>query len=56
MIEPSEEERIKYAPARGSDDVIGGDGIILNTDIAISTANNIGYPVMIKAVYGGGGK
>ncbi len=23
MVEPSEDERIKYAPARGSDDVIG---------------------------------
>jgi len=48
MVEPSEAERIKYAPARGSDDILGGDGII--------TDNAIGYPVMIKAVYGGGGK
>ena len=56
MVESSEAERIKYAPARGSDDILGGDGIITDTHLAISTANAIGYPVMIKAVYGGGGK
>ena len=55
-IEPSEEERIKYAPARGSDDVLGGEWIIDNAEQAIEIANQIWYPVMIKAVYGGGGK
>jgi acetyl/propionyl-CoA carboxylase alpha subunit len=55
-VEPSEVERIKYAPARGSDDVLGGEGIIDNTEQAIQVANQIGYPVMIKAVYGWGGK
>ncbi len=55
-IEPSEEERIKYAPARGSDDILGGEWIINNTEQAIEIANQIGYPVMIKAVYGWGWK
>ncbi len=55
-IEPSESERTKYAPARGSDDELGGDGILPDLGTALQVANKIGYPVMIKAVYGGGGK
>lgn len=55
-VESDEEERIKYAPARWSDDVLGGEWIITTTEQAIQVANQIGYPVMIKAVYGGGGK
>ncbi|MBP9779625.1 ATP-grasp domain-containing protein [Candidatus Gracilibacteria bacterium] len=55
-IEPSSEEREKYSPAKGSDDFLGGDGIIPDKQTAQKVANSIGYPVMIKAVYGGGGK
>jgi acetyl/propionyl-CoA carboxylase alpha subunit len=56
QVESSENEREKYAPAKWSDDILGGEGILENEDIAIDVANKIGYPVMIKAVYGGGGK
>lgn len=52
----SEDERLKYAPARGSDDELGGEWILESTEQAIMVANRIGYPVMIKAVYGWGGK
>ena len=34
----------------------GSDGIIENEQEALSTARRIGYPVMIKAVAGGGGR
>ena len=36
--------------------VPGSDGIIENEDEAIDVADNIGYPVIIKATAGGGGK
>lgn len=36
--------------------VPGSDGIIENEDEAIGVANDIGYPVIIKATAGGGGK
>lgn len=36
--------------------VPGSDGTVLNTEEAISIANRIGYPVIIKATAGGGGK
>lgn len=36
--------------------VPGSQGIIENTEDAISLANDIGYPVIIKATAGGGGK
>ncbi|MBC7498063.1 ATP-grasp domain-containing protein [Candidatus Gracilibacteria bacterium] len=55
-VEQVEKEREKYAPAHGSDDILGGNGIIPDTNTAIDVAQKIGYPVMIKAVYGGGGK
>ncbi|MBC7503576.1 ATP-grasp domain-containing protein [Candidatus Gracilibacteria bacterium] len=55
-VEGVEKEREKYAPARGSDDILGGSGIISDSNTAIDVAAKIGYPVMIKAVYGGGGK
>lgn len=34
----------------------GSDGIVENEQIALTTAKRIGYPVMIKAVAGGGGR
>ncbi|OEF98438.1 acetyl-CoA carboxylase biotin carboxylase subunit [Desulfuribacillus alkaliarsenatis] len=36
--------------------VPGTEGIIQDIDIAIKTANEIGYPVIVKATAGGGGK
>ena len=34
----------------------GGDGIIENEEDAVATARKLGYPVIIKAVAGGGGR
>lgn len=34
----------------------GSEGVIQNEEAALSTAKRIGYPVMIKAVAGGGGR
>ncbi len=34
----------------------GSDGLVENEQVALSTAKKIGYPVMIKAVAGGGGR
>src|SRR2546426_11704045 len=34
----------------------GSDGLIENEQAAMTTARKIGYPVMIKAVAGGGGR
>ncbi|MCF7668981.1 MAG: acetyl-CoA carboxylase biotin carboxylase subunit [Verrucomicrobia bacterium] len=34
----------------------GSEGIVETEDEALATARNVGYPVMIKAVAGGGGK
>lgn len=34
----------------------GSDGLIQNEEEALSTAKRIGYPVMIKAIAGGGGR
>ncbi|HPD33126.1 MAG TPA: acetyl-CoA carboxylase biotin carboxylase subunit [Bacteroidota bacterium] len=36
--------------------VPGSDGVLKNLDEAIKIADSIGYPVMLKAVAGGGGK
>lgn len=36
--------------------VPGSDGLIEDDDLAIEAANKIGYPVLIKATAGGGGK
>ncbi len=48
--------RDDFAPARGSDDILGNDGIVHSEEVAIQVAEEIGFPIMIKAVYGGGGK
>ncbi|HML11362.1 MAG TPA: acetyl-CoA carboxylase biotin carboxylase subunit, partial [Stellaceae bacterium] len=49
-------ESKKLAAAAGVTTVPGHLGIIENTDVAASIAEGIGYPVMIKASAGGGGK
>ena len=49
-------ESKKLAAAAGVSTVPGHLGIIENTDVAASIAEGIGYPVMIKASAGGGGK
>ncbi|MEL0099739.1 MAG: biotin carboxylase N-terminal domain-containing protein, partial [Opitutae bacterium] len=49
-------ESKKLAKAAGVSTVPGHIGIIANADEAVSIANDIGYPVMIKASAGGGGK
>ena len=49
-------ESKKIAKAAGVNTVPGHIGIIDNKDEAIKIANEIGYPVMIKASAGGGGK
>ena len=36
--------------------VPGSEGVVKDQKEAIKIANDIGYPVIIKAVYGGGGK
>jgi propionyl-CoA carboxylase alpha chain len=46
----------KLAAAAGVSTVPGHMGLIENTDEAVKIARNIGYPVMIKASAGGGGK
>ena len=40
----------------GLDVIPGSDGILSNVDEAIELANQIGYPVLLKATAGGGGK
>ncbi len=49
-------ESKKIAKTAGVSLVPGGLDIILNLDDAIKEANKIGYPVMVKASAGGGGK
>ena len=44
------------ARAAGVNCIPGFDGVVPNEDEAVRIANDIGYPVMIKASAGGGGK
>ncbi|MBU2289664.1 MAG: acetyl/propionyl-CoA carboxylase subunit alpha, partial [Alphaproteobacteria bacterium] len=46
----------KFAAEAGVSTVPGHMGLIETTDHAVQIANEIGYPVMIKASAGGGGK
>ncbi|RZJ42966.1 MAG: acetyl/propionyl/methylcrotonyl-CoA carboxylase subunit alpha, partial [Brevundimonas sp.] len=46
----------KFAAEAGVSTVPGHMGLIESTDEAVKIANEIGYPVMIKASAGGGGK
>jgi acetyl-CoA carboxylase biotin carboxylase subunit len=49
-------EARQMATAAGVSVVPGSDGLIDNPAEAVRTANEIGYPVLIKATAGGGGK
>ncbi|BBC72201.1 acetyl/propionyl-CoA carboxylase subuit alpha [Altererythrobacter sp. B11] len=49
-------ESKKLAAAAGVNIVPGSEGAIADTDQALIEANRIGYPVMMKASAGGGGK
>ncbi|MEM0909308.1 MAG: biotin carboxylase N-terminal domain-containing protein, partial [Pseudomonadota bacterium] len=49
-------ESKRRAAAAGVSTVPGGDGALESADEALSLAESIGYPVMIKASAGGGGK
>lgn len=49
-------ESKKCAASAGVNIVPGFDGVIQNEEHAVQISKNIGYPVMIKAAGGGGGK
>ncbi len=49
-------ESKRIAEASGVNTIPGYDGIITSQDQAVEVANQVGYPVMIKASAGGGGK
>ena len=47
---------IKTAVEAGVPVVPGSEGILTDADTALEVAESIGFPVMLKAVHGGGGK
>ncbi len=47
---------IKTSQVNGVPVVPGSHGILSNAEQAVNVANDIGYPVLLKAVQGGGGK
>ncbi|BCV65393.1 carbamoyl phosphate synthase large subunit [Shewanella carassii] len=47
---------IKTSQAQNVPVVPGSHGILTNAEQAVNVANEIGYPVLLKAVQGGGGK
>ncbi|MFH1370431.1 MAG: acetyl-CoA carboxylase biotin carboxylase subunit [Planctomycetota bacterium] len=49
-------EAKKLAKKAGVDLVPGSDGVVADENEGLQIANKIGYPVMIKAVAGGGGR
>jgi propionyl-CoA carboxylase alpha chain len=49
-------ESKRLARAAGVNTIPGHDGILANAEEAVSAAREIGYPVMLKASAGGGGK
>ncbi len=49
-------ESKRLAKAAGVNTIPGFDGVIENADHAVELAREIGYPVMLKASKGGGGK
>ena len=55
-VMPQTKESIAHAKAAGVPVVPGSDGLATDVEDAVRTAERIGYPVMIKAVAGGGGK
>ncbi len=46
----------KIAQEVGANPIPGSDGVVSNYDEAISIAKDIGYPIMLKAAAGGGGR
>ena len=49
-------ESKKIAKAAGVNTIPGFDGVVPDVGMAVKVAQDIGYPVMIKASAGGGGK
>ncbi len=49
-------ESKSIAKSAGVHTIPGFDGVVPDAEAAIKIANDIGYPVMIKASAGGGGK
>ncbi|MEO0294067.1 MAG: acetyl-CoA carboxylase biotin carboxylase subunit [candidate division WOR-3 bacterium] len=49
-------EAKKFMKSAGVPVTPGSEGVIENVEEAISVANEIGYPILIKAVAGGGGR
>lgn len=49
-------ESKRLAMAAGVNTIPGFDGIVRDADHCVEIARSIGYPVMIKASAGGGGK
>lgn len=49
-------ESKRLATAAGVNTIPGFDGIVRDADHCVEISRNIGYPVMIKASAGGGGK
>ncbi|MCX6355947.1 MAG: acetyl-CoA carboxylase biotin carboxylase subunit [Candidatus Aureabacteria bacterium] len=49
-------EAIKAAKRAGVTVIPGSEGVVTDRDAALRIAKRVGYPVMVKAVAGGGGK
>lgn len=49
-------ESKKLAKKAGVSTIPGFNGVVENADHAVEIAKDIGYPVMVKASAGGGGK
>ena len=49
-------ESKRLAKRAGVDTIPGHDGVIADAEAAVAIARDIGYPVMLKAMAGGGGK
>ncbi len=56
MMRLSDKSEIKKLAAEAGLPVIPGTGVLESVDEALSEAENIGYPVMLKARSGGGGR
>ena len=56
MLRLSDKSRIKKIAEEGGLPVIPGSDVLKNAEEAVEIAEAIGYPVMLKAVSGGGGR
>ena len=56
MDQLSDKAKLKALIAQAGLPVIPGTESLANVDIALLAANDIGYPVMLKAISGGGGR